>query len=77
MHLNDRMTECCFRIASNRIHFLKFILEAYDGLAVMSTLDAKQGVVWVGYFESGGEQLFGLMNALAPDLLPSGNAEPK
>jgi hypothetical protein len=28
-----------------QIHFLKFILEGYDGMAVLTTLDAEQGFV--------------------------------
>ena len=36
-------------ISPDRIHYLKFILEGYDGLAIMSTVDAMQGVVEVRY----------------------------
>ncbi len=44
------MPECIrlsLRIAPDRIHFLKFILEGYDNLAVVSTLDAPAGIVEV------------------------------
>lgn len=34
-----------FRVDKSRIGFLKFIFEAHDGLAVMTTLDAKEGLV--------------------------------
>ncbi len=34
-----------FRVDKSRIGFLKFIFEAHDGLAVITTLDAKEGVV--------------------------------
>lgn len=37
------------RMAPNRIHFLKFILEAYDGMAILSTIDRKQGLVELKY----------------------------
>lgn len=34
-----------YRIDRREISFLKFILEAYDGLAVMTTVDSKKGIV--------------------------------
>ena len=36
-------------ITPERIHFLKFILEGYDGLAILSTIDAGQGLVEIRY----------------------------
>lgn len=36
-------------ISPERIHFLKFILEGYDNLAILSTLDAGQGLVEIRY----------------------------
>jgi hypothetical protein len=36
-------------ISPDRIHFLKFILEGYDGLAILSTLDARLGIVAIRY----------------------------
>lgn len=34
-----------YRVEKSRIGFLKFIFEAHDGLAVITTLDAREGVV--------------------------------
>ena len=34
-----------YRVERDRIAFLKFILEAYDGMAVLSTLDSERGIV--------------------------------
>ena len=34
-----------FRVDSHQVSLLKFLLEAYDGLASLSTLDPKQGIV--------------------------------
>ena len=34
-----------YRVERDQIAFLKFILEAYDGMAVLSTLDSERGVV--------------------------------
>lgn len=36
-------------ISPERIHFLKFILEGYDGMAILSTIDARQGIVELRY----------------------------
>jgi len=34
-----------YRIHRGQIHFLKFILEGYDGVAVLRTLDSQKGLV--------------------------------
>ncbi len=34
-----------YTVEKSRIGFLKFIFEAYEGLAVITTLDAKTGLV--------------------------------
>jgi len=34
-----------YRIDRSEIHYLRFILEGYDGVAVMRTLDPQQGLV--------------------------------
>jgi len=39
------LTTLYARIDPARIHFLKFILEGYDGLAVLSTRDEQEGLV--------------------------------
>ena len=36
-------------INPERIYFLKFILEGYDGLAIQSTIDARSGIVEIRY----------------------------
>ena len=44
--------ECsCLQLSINpeRIYFLKFILEGYDGLAIQSTIDARSGIVEIRY----------------------------
>jgi hypothetical protein len=44
--------ECsCLQVSINpeRIYFLKFILEGYDGLAIQSTIDARSGIVEIRY----------------------------
>ena len=34
-----------YRINPKEISFLKFILEAYDGLAVVTTIDSSEGII--------------------------------
>ncbi len=43
----DRMktTSLLFRIERSQIGFVKFIIEAYEGVAVVSTLNASEGLV--------------------------------
>ncbi len=36
-----------YRINRREISFFRFIFEAYDGLAVISTVDSKQGIISV------------------------------
>jgi hypothetical protein len=35
----------CYRVDRREIAYLKFILEAYDGLAVVSTVDPEAGII--------------------------------
>jgi hypothetical protein len=37
----------CFRIDRRDISFLRFVLEAYEGVAVLTTVDTRNGVVSV------------------------------
>jgi hypothetical protein len=34
-----------YRIDRRQIHFLKFVLEGYDGVAVLRTVDPQQGLI--------------------------------
>ena len=38
-------TKKYYRVDRREISFLKFILEAYDGLAVLTTVDSEKGIV--------------------------------
>ncbi len=40
-------TRRVYRVDRRQIGFVKFILEAYDNVAVMSTLDSQQGLVLI------------------------------
>ncbi len=34
-----------YRVDRGQIHFLKFVLEGYDGIAVLTTIDPREGLV--------------------------------
>jgi hypothetical protein len=40
-------TRRCYRVDRSRISFVKFILEAYDNVAVLSTVDPRRGLVQI------------------------------
>ena len=58
------------RISPSRIWYLKFILEGYDGLATLSTIDQEKGIVLLRFPESSQKILVALLERLAPALLP-------
>ena len=47
MHKENRDSMICryFKVAHRDMVFLKFILEAYEGMNVMSTVDNKAGII--------------------------------
>jgi len=62
------LNELYLRIPQSKFHYLKFILEAYDNLAILSSFDQRRGVVIVRYSETMSKDLFGLLSALAGQL---------
>jgi hypothetical protein len=56
------------RIAPRQIHYLKFLLEGYDGMAVLSTIDVQSGLVVIRYPFHSQTVLFELLSDLAADL---------
>jgi hypothetical protein len=61
--------ECsCLQLAINpeRIHFLKFILEGYDGMAIQSTVNAKSGIIEIRYPPEMKDDLQVLLTELEP-----------
>ncbi|MEW5735098.1 MAG: DUF4911 domain-containing protein [Thermodesulfobacteriota bacterium] len=63
-----------FRLDPVEIHYLRFILEACDGMAVLRTLDPKTGLVEIsiapGREKEAEEVLAGLSRELFLDPLP-------
>ena len=61
----------CLKISPERIHFLKYILEGYDGMALLSTKDAEQGLVEVRYPVEIECELKELLHNIKPQLIKS------
>jgi hypothetical protein len=68
----DTMTNCLailrIRIDPEQIYFLKFILEAYDNLAILTTVDRIEGVMELKYPAELEEDVKGVLQSLAQRL---------
>jgi hypothetical protein len=53
------------RISPDRFHYLKFLLEGYDNLAVLSSDDMKRGIVRVRYISSSRRDVMTLLCSIA------------
>ncbi len=47
--MTSSLASCRIRIDAEQIYFLKFILEGYDNLTIMSTVDQCDGVMELKY----------------------------
>lgn len=59
--LCQRLVLC---IDPSKIGFMRFVLEGYDGMAYMTTLEAQRGLVEVCYIPSFRQDLFTLLGDL-------------
>ena len=57
------------RVDRREICFLKFILEAYDGIAAMTTIDARLGIVLLRIAPGCEKEVVALMHDLGRDIL--------
>lgn len=64
------MVECYLLIRPEKIGWLRFIVEGYDGLAMASTLSAIQGLVRIQTLDCRFSETMLLIAALAVDLTP-------
>lgn len=56
------------RVATpDQIAFVKFILESYDGLAILSTADPKSGEILLRFHPGQRDELLALLSALDVD----------
>jgi hypothetical protein len=64
----QRLIKRYFNLPRREIGYLRFILESYDGLMFMRTLDASTGLVEVGYPPSRSADACGVLAALTREL---------
>jgi uncharacterized protein DUF4911 len=57
-----------YQLASRDLVYMKFILEAYEGLSTMSTVDGKRGIVQVNYPLPFADDMAALMEALSKEI---------
>ncbi len=62
------MLEFHLRIRAEKIGFLRFLLEGYDGLATLSTVDTDKGLVKIMVPQARARELMGLLQAVGNDL---------
>ncbi len=64
----QRSTLWIYQVDPYQIHYLKFILEAYEGLATLTTLDAQKGLVQLAVPPGCRDSVEALMKALGQEL---------
>ena len=57
-----------YRVSPAKIGFLRFLLESYDGLGFVRTLDSRQALVEIAYPPSRRRDAAALLAALAAEL---------
>ncbi len=63
--MQKTLSKIYLRISPNRFHYLKFILEGYDNLAILSSFEKTSGIVVLRYPPEMAEDLFGLLASIA------------
>ncbi len=66
IYTKDDMFEYFFRVRSEQISLFRFLLEGYDGLATLSTLDVDTGLVQTQVPESRLTEFIPLMASISP-----------
>ena len=64
-----KSTKRIFRVDRKEIAFLKFIIESYDGIAVITTLEAAAGIVAIYVAPGCEEELNIIIQDLKKDIL--------
>lgn len=62
------LSKLYLRIAPERFHYLKFILEGYDNIGILSSFSSAEGIVFIRYPESMERDLFALLQSIAGKL---------
>jgi hypothetical protein len=75
--VSDLFSTLFLRIRPEKISLFRFLLEGYDGLAVLSTLDVNSGLVRLLIPESRLSELWQLLAAISGELQQNGSSIPK
>jgi hypothetical protein len=67
----EKLSKVYLRISPGRFHYLKFILEGYDNLAILSSYQSADGIVVIRYPQEMEQDLFALLGSLACGLTQS------
>ncbi|MFW2368461.1 MAG: DUF4911 domain-containing protein [Desulforhopalus sp.] len=62
---SKRLSSLYLRISPDKFHYLKFILEGYDNLAILSSYQNQAGVVVLRYPKEMSRDLFLLLSCIA------------
>lgn len=67
-----------FRVDRREISFLKFIIEAYEGIAVLTTIDPQHGIVELNIAPGCEAEVSGILRDLSQTMLiePENRSEP-
>jgi len=65
---DSNLIETFYRIAPEKFHMLKFILEGYDNLAVLSSMSGKTGIIRLKCATESLPELMCLLSDIAPVL---------
>ena len=68
--MRDSLESLYLKIRTNRFYYLKFILEGYDGLAILSSSGIQKDIVLLRYPVEQRSTLFSLLAAIAKDITP-------
>jgi hypothetical protein len=64
------------RIRPNKFYYLKFILEAYDGLGIVSSTGIRKDIIVIRYPDELRRTLFELLGSIAVILNPYRSSSP-
>lgn len=70
MNTNMKLETLYIRIRTDMFYYLKFILEAYDGLGILSSSGIHKEIVLLRYPAEQRKNLFGLLASIANMLNP-------
>jgi len=66
--MQNSILRAYLRIAPQRFHYLKFILEGYDNMAVLSSYDSSKGIVVIRFPADLAQEVYSLLGAIAGEL---------